>query len=424
MFLEEQIKNLQRRIKNIEQNPRPEFMKSNKLRYEIELDYYVSTMEAWKAGKPFAILEGVEPLTQPLGFHPQGYVEWGDRVGDPQRYLNIAVSRFGFPEHTCDRTMTSLGLFLSGEVPRPRLMGSRRIPCDPERWSAMAAAKYAGILFFELDRRNSNDEENIKCVAEQVGELIEFAEKSVPGIKYSEDRLMELLEMDQQAINYFQDTYKLREKVPCPISPQDSFRLVTMPSRYPNPAKVVEWSRMYRDELFERAEKGVGGVPNEKLRIAWLATGPYGRSTFDLLSRKGVGLPWFHYGVAPPSFGVVRSNINDDSVYGRKLTPLEKLVSLRHWNANVWSGSGEMWTSSLVKVCRELKIDAVVDFLQVGCVTTKNLKRVTSQRLREEPGIPTLDLEGREFFATESSQIEMNTKLEEFLDMCIANKHS
>ena len=44
------------------------------------------------------------------------------------------------------------------------------------------------------------------------------------------------------------------------------------------------------------------------------------------------------------------------------------------------------------------------------------------RELREELGIPTLDLEGREFFATESSRIDMNKRLEEFLDMCIANK--
>ncbi|MBM2825529.1 MAG: hypothetical protein HW402_1193, partial [Dehalococcoidales bacterium] len=38
MFIDEQIQNLQRRIKSIEQNPRPEYMKSNKLMYEIQLE--------------------------------------------------------------------------------------------------------------------------------------------------------------------------------------------------------------------------------------------------------------------------------------------------------------------------------------------------------------------------------------------------
>ncbi len=419
-FLDSQIQNLQRRIKNIEENPRPEYLKSTKVRYEIELENYLDVVDAWKNGKPFAILRGFHQLTHPLGFAEQGYIEWGDRVRDPQKYLNIVVSKFGFPEHSCDRTMTALGLFLSGEVPLPRLMVTNRIPCDPERWSTQAAAEFAGVLCFEVDKRNNCDEENLHCVADEAAELIEFAEKSIPGIKYDEDKLVELLAADAQAIKYQIETYALRARVPCPLSPQDSFRLAMAPSRYSNPHKVVEYARMYRDELFERADKGIGGVKDEKLRIAWLATGPYGRSTFDMLIKKGVSLPWFHYGVAAYNYGIVKNQFGVDSAYGRKLKPLEELA--RPWNTNSWAGNAAMWVDTLVQACRELKIDACVDFLQPGCVTTKNLKRITAQKLRDELGIPTLDLEGREFFSSEAEQFEMNRKLEEFLDMCIANK--
>ncbi len=421
MFIDEQIQNLQRRLKSIEQHPRADYLKSNVVRYELELETYIHVAEAWKAGKPFGVLRGIEPLTYALGFEYEGYIGWGDRVRDPQRYYNLAVSKFGFPEHTCDRTMIALGLYLSGEVPTPRLFTAMRIPCDPERWSAMAAAKYTGALFFELSRLNSNDYENIHAGAEQVGEMIEFAEKSIPGVKYDEAKLIELLQIDQQAYDYFHETYALRKKIPCPISPQDSFRLVTTPSRYPNPQKALDYCKMYRDELFERADKGTEGASEEKLRVAWLATGPYGRSTFDLLVKKGVSLVWFHYGAAAHSFGVIKSDYGD-MLYGQKLTPLEELVRMRQWSANTWGGTSEDWLDTLVQICRELKVDAVVDFLQVGCVVTKNLKRVTAQRLRQELNIPTLDLEGREFFGTEAATIEMNKRLEEFLDLCIANK--
>ncbi|MBI2957868.1 MAG: 2-hydroxyacyl-CoA dehydratase [Chloroflexi bacterium] len=422
MFLQDQIEKSCRRLKNIEENPRPEFLQSNKIRYELEMEHAMHTLEAWKAGKPFAVFElGAHQLARPLGFEPMGFIAWGDRVKEPQKYLDIAVTRFGFPEHTCDRTMTALGLFLSGEVPVPRLVTTRRVPCEPERFAAQAAAKYLGALFFEVDKLNSTGYENIAYLAEQMGELIEFAEKSIPGIKYSEEKLVELLEMDQQALNYRRDTYELRKKVPCPISPQDAFRLTMEPSRHPNPAKVLAYCKAYRDELFERAEKGIGGVPEERLRIAWLATGPFGRATFDMLTRKGVSLPWFHYGVGPVSYGVIRDDYGDDSVYGRKLTPLEDMQRVA--NANVWGGGADQWVDPLIKACKELKIDAVVDFLQPGCVTTKNLKRITAQRVKEEVGIPTLDLEGREFFTSDASAAEMNRKLEEFLDMCIANKN-
>ncbi|MBM2825774.1 MAG: Benzoyl-CoA reductase/2-hydroxyglutaryl-CoA dehydratase subunit, BcrC/BadD/HgdB [Dehalococcoidales bacterium] len=419
MFIDEQIQNLQRRIKSIEQNPRPDYLKSNKLMYEIQLEDMLHVNEAWKAGKPFAQMR--EELGRALGFEPHNYIGWGDRVRDPKRYYDLAVSKLGFPEHTCDRTMTALGLFLSGEVPIPRLIVAARNPCDPERWSPMAAAKFTGVLFFDMPRLVTNDYQNLHYAAEQFEEIIEFAEKSIPGIKYDEDQLIERLEMHQQAANYYYETYELRKRVPCPLSPQDCFRMVTSPGGSHNPGKVLDYVKMYRDELFERAAKGIGGVPEEKLRIAWLATGPYGRSTFDLMTKKGVSMVWFHPGNGAPSFGVIRSDYGDN-LYGKKLTPLEELARRHHFDNNVWGGTSETWIDPLIKVCRELKVDAVVDFLQVGCIVTKNLRKITSQRLQDEVGIPTLDLEGREFFATEAGTIEMNKKLEEFLDLCIANK--
>jgi len=336
--------------------------------------------------------------------------------------MNIAVGKFGFPDHTCDRTMTALGLFLSGEVPLPRLMTSHRVPCDPIRWSTTAAAKYGGVLFYDISRLNSCGFQNLQCSAEQIEDLVEFAEKSMPGIKYDESKLIEDLEIDARAAQYMYETYELRKKVPCPISPQDVFHTNRVPSRYPHPEKMLEYYRMYRDELAERAAKGKGGVPEEKLRIAWLATGPYGRSTFDLLARKGVALPWFHIGAAAHTFGLARADYGDESVYGRKLTPLQELVV--NWNTNTWADNNiNKWVETLITACRDLKIDAVVDFLQIGCIVTKNVKRITAQRVWEELRIPTLDVEGRELVANEGAQAELNKKLEEFVDMCIAKKY-
>lgn len=417
-YFDKEIANLRRRIKNIEDNPDPRYMKSNKLRYELELEHLVDMVDAMKENKPFAEFYEIGQMYSPLGFRHAGV--GGDHVRDPEHYKNIAVNTFGFPEHTCDRTMMALALGISGELPIPRVMSAHRTPCDPHRLCYLAEAEFLGVLFFELVKPNSSGEEAIRCFGEQLGELTEFCEKSVPGIKYDEDKLIEVLETDQIAQNYRIETYELRKRVPCPIAPQDVFRLGLRPGGHVNPTKALEYCRMYRDELFERAEKGMAGVPDEKLRIAWTASAPFGRQTFDLLTRKGVSMPWFHYGVAPPMYGVVPCNYGDDTAYGRKLTPLEEVA--RGVFANVWGTTADPWVDSLIKVCRELKIDAVVDYLMPGCITTKGLKRITSERLMEELGIPTLDLDGREFFMTESEIFNQNRRLEEFIDMCIANK--
>ncbi|MBM2824618.1 MAG: 2-hydroxyacyl-CoA dehydratase [Dehalococcoidales bacterium] len=417
-YFEKEIANLKRRIKNIEERPDPRYMKTTKLRYELEVEHLVDMVEAMQDNKPFGEFYEIGQLQSALGFrHGVG----GDRVRDPYHYKNIAVNTFGFPEHTCDRTMMAMALLVSGELPIPRVMTTHRTPCDPHRLSYLAAAEFLGVLLFELVKPNSSGEAAIRCFGEQLGELVEFCEKSVAGIKYDEDKLIEILETNHIARGYQIETYELRKRVPCPISPQDVFRIALSPGGHVNPAKALEYCRLYRDELFERAEKGITGVPDEKLRIAWTASAPFGRQTFDLLTRKGVSMPWYHFGVSPAMYGVIPATYGDDSAYGRKLTPLEE-VARGGIFANVWGTTAEPWVDSLIKACRELKIDAVVDYLMPGCITTKSLKRITSERLMEELGIPTLDLEGREFFMTEGEIFNMNKKLEEFIDMCIANK--
>ncbi len=425
MFIQEQIANARRRIKNIEENPRPEYMKCNKLLYEIELEEWLELEENWKAGKPFAMLSGAGRLTRPLGFEACNLSGWGDRVRDPQKYRNMAVSKFGFPDHTCDRTMPPVALYLNGEVPIPRLISCMHSPCGPEgMWAPMSIAKYMGIPFFELlrlEKGKDKGDKSVRFVAEQLAELIEFAEATVPGIKYDEDKLIESLAMDQQAAPYLRDLYELRKKVPCPVSSQDAARLGLRPGGDCNP-KGMQYLKLYHEEAHERAAKGIGGVKEEKLRIAWTSTFNYGRGTMDLLTKKGVSLVWFNNGTGPQRYCAGdRDPYETERDYGRKLTPLEEIAT--YHNYNTWGHGADEWIDPLIKICRDLKVDALVDFQQVGCIVTRGFNKITADRVTKELGIPVLALEGREHFMTEGEKTIMYQRLEEFLDLCIANKN-
>jgi len=207
-----------------------------------------------------------------------------------------------------------------------------------------------------------------------------------------------------------QQIYELRKKVPCPVSPQDAFRLGV-------------GSRASLKEMQRRADQGIGGVPHERLRVCWMATGPYGQEMFDLLTEKGVSIPWFHYGGAPSLFGVLPYDERfDETQYNKKLTPLERVAKIAHFS--MWAQQGDYWINPLIKGCRELKIDAVVDFLQPGCVVTKGLRQIISDRVKAELGIPVLNLEGRQQFNTAAGRAEMRRTLEEFINFSIENKEA
>ena len=424
MFIDDQIANLTRRIKNIGDNPDPRYMKCNKLLYEVERDEWQEIKDNWQAGKPFAMLGNAGRLTGPLGFATGlGLSGWGDRATDPWKYLDIAVNKFGFPEHTCDRTIIPVGVYLSGDAPLPKVMASMCSPCEPERISAMAIAKYLGILFFELTRGENaedNGEANIHYMAEQFAELIEFCEKSIAGIKYNEEKLIAGLERDRLAAPYIRDLYELRKRVPCPVSSQDVTRLGLLPGGDDDP-RGLEYLKQYHEEMFERAEKGMSGVAEEKLRILWTATFNYGRGTMDLLAKKGVSLVWFNNGTGPLRYGIGGFPHEVADVIGRKLTPLEEIAARS--NLNTWGSTADRWIDPIIKISRDLKVDAIVDFQQVGCIVTKGFNKITAERVRDELGIPLLALEGRERFMRDGERDLMYKRLDEFLDMCIANKN-
>ena len=425
-YFEERINILKRRIDNIKSNPSKFHLRTNTYVYEAELKGIYRILDAWKSGKPFALGHGFDALLVSMGFMSHGYISYADRVSwNGQTYLDACVQA-GYSDHSCDRTLTALGMLLKKEIPPPSFVASFRFACDPARMSQQAAAKEVGAPFYSIDTGYGIHYDSLRYTAEQLEEMIIFIEKNFPGMKYNEERLLDILDRHgtggeggldtskaagssgRDRTEIAQQVYELRKKIPCPMSPQDAFRLGA-------------GSRASLREMQKRAERGQGGVPNERLRVAWMATGPYGRPMFDLLTEKGVSIPWFHYGGAPSLFGVLKYDERfDSSQYEKKLTTLERVAKIAHFS--MWAQQGDYWIDPLIKVCKELKIDAVVNFLQPGCVVTKGLRKIISDRVKEEVGIPVLDLEGRQQFNTPSGHEEMRRSVSEFVDFCIENK--
>lgn len=415
-FFNEQMKKFERRIKAIEESPSGAFLKTNAELYRLELESLQRTLEAWKSGQPFGIMPGMEMFARIMGFYPWNYIAAGDRVTDPTRYLEAALQA-GYSDHSCDRTLTALGLLLRGEMPSPSLVVSMRFACEPERLTTVAAATHSNALYYAIDNPLGWTIEALEYVTEQLWEIIDLAEKSIPGIKYDEDLLLEILHWNDESKKLVRRNYEMRQTIPCPIGPKDAFRLDYLRGS----KRGVEHYERRLAEITERAEKGVGAVKEERLRVAWMATGPYSRDTFKILEEMGVSVPWFHYGGAASMYSVVPFG-EGEKRYGRKLKPLERVAELAHFSG--WAQTADYWIDPLITVCRELKIDAVVDFLQPGCVVTKGLKKIISSRVKNELGIPVLDLEGRQFFNSPAAQAEMNWRLAEFLELCIQNKET
>jgi len=414
-FYEAEIIKCTKRIKKIEENPDPVKFRSNKILYEIERDLNIARLQAWKEGKPF--IEGfTPPLMRALGFEPMALDICADRSTlDTSRFDTIRA--LGLPDYACDRTIVCIDMCMKKELPPPNLLVSHNCSCDPVKLAYNTMGRLFNIPIACLDFGLEANNDTLQYVTDQMGEIIELAERKVPGAKYDESKLMELQAIDRMAYGYLNDIYQLRKRVPCPIAGKDAFRLPIPPSYYADPKKALEYFRIWRDEMQERADKGMGAVKEEKLRVLWAVSGPFYADPFSLLERRGVSIPWFQFDVAMRWSGVKYPLYGDETEYGRKLSPLEE--EARIMNSFSWGGLAQRWIDDTLFVCRDLKINAIINFRQVGCTATVGLAKILEDRAERELGIPTMHFDGRQLDHSYFDAVQVNSQLDIFVDSCL-----
>lgn len=417
-FYEAEIAKYQRRIKRIEENPDPAKFRSNKILYEIERDLNFARLQVWKEGKP--ICEGLlPPLMRAMGFEPMALDICADRsTADRSRF--DAIRALGLPDYACDRTVICIDMCMKKELPPPSFIVSHNCSCDPIKlaYNTVGRLFNAPIACLDIGLEATND--TMLYVSDQLGEIIEFAQSRVPGVKYDEDKLIELQTIDRNAYRYLHDIYELRKRVPCPIAGRDAFRLPLPPSYYPDQAKALEYFRILRDEMQERADKGISAVKEEKLRVLWAVSGPFYTDPFSLLERRGVSIPWFQFDVAMRWSGVKYPFYGDTTEYGRKLSPLEE--EARMMNSLSWGGLAKRWVDDTLFVCHDLRIDAIINFRQIGCTATVGLAKILEDRAERELGIPTLHFEGRQLDPSYFDAVQVSSQLNIFVDSCLRRK--
>ncbi|HEX78195.1 MAG TPA: 2-hydroxyacyl-CoA dehydratase [Dehalococcoidia bacterium] len=422
-FLETEIAKYQRRIDKIKANPDPTKLKSNLQMYELERDERIAELEAWKQGKPFA--SGMFPpvLLRSMGFEIYDAEMACDRMERWQvkKYLQ-RCRELGFPDQICDRTVLKIPMVLDEDFPNLSLVVANNWECESIPLTFQTIAHLRGIPYYYLDVPFEANEETLQYVVEQLRELIDLAESTVPGIKYDEDKLIEVQNIEKRWYELYQDIHRLKRRVPCPVPGQEAFKEPRWPSLYHDPARALEVFRIYHDEIVERAEKGISNVPEEKLRLMWAVSGPfYARpDPFSILEKRGAQAIYFQIGNASRVAGINFGIYGDETEYGRKLSPLEE--EARILNQSAWGGLGRRWVDDILIACRDLKLDGIVYFQQWGCTVTDNLAKNVAEVAEQELGIPTLIIEGRLLIDEAFDPQEMEDKLNGFVDICLARK--
>jgi benzoyl-CoA reductase/2-hydroxyglutaryl-CoA dehydratase subunit BcrC/BadD/HgdB len=85
-------------------------------------------------------------------------------------------------------------------------------------------------------------------------------------------------------------------------------------------------------------------------------------------------------------------------------------------------GLGSVYVDEIVWLAKDLQADAVIHYNMRGCTAALGLRKMVEDRIEEELGIPTLQLEGAQWDTSYASEAQITAKLDEFSQMLLSQR--
>ena len=393
---------------------------------EILLDIFLSIPKARKEGNPIImhpfnyepellLTMNLTPLMQEIisvGLAPfhlnEPYIDFTKQVG------------YGDNPTICNAQRPFIALLMQGAAPIPDLLIYTATPCNSLTMTYQVMQNLTKIPSFSIDipywsYNSANeyyDNKTIDYVINQSKNIITWIENNTQQ-KFDEIKFQQTMTSLNQAREYVLEFNELLKAVPCPVPSITGFgNFFTMVTRGGSP-EAVKTTKWFRDTAAENVKNGVGGIPDEKLRIAW----PYTHVFFDQEL-----LPWMeqtfnavvimdllgHYKVLPHDVSTIENCFRS---LAKGMLDASMVGTLR--------GPIEYYLSYLLNYVKDYKIDAVIFPVHFACKHVYAMARVASEAIREETGVPSLIFGCDSYDSREVTSGEIRSKISEFLTQIV-----
>ena len=393
---------------------------------ELLLDIFLSIPKARKEGNPIImhpfnyepvliLTMDLTPLMQEIisvGLAPfhlnEPYIDYAKQVG------------YGDNPTLCNAQRPFIALLMQGAAPLPDLLVYSATPCNALTMSYQVMQNLTKIPSFSIDipywaynqENEYYDDKTVDYVISQSKNMITWIENNTQQ-KFDENKFQQTSIRLNQAREYVLEFNELLKAVPCPMPSIAGFgNFFTMVTRGGSP-EAVKATKWFRDTAAENVKNGVGGIPDEKLRIAW----PYTHVFFDQEL-----LPWieqtFNAVVIMDILGHYKVLPHDISTIDNCFESLAKGM-LDASMVGTMRGPIEYYLDYLTNYVKDYKIDAVIFPVHFACKHTFAMVRVASEAIREETGIPSLIFGCDSYDSREVTSEAIKGKITEFLTQIV-----
>ncbi len=249
---------------------------------------------------------------------------------------------------------------------------------------------------------------HVEYAVSEIRRLIAFLEETT-GRRLDRDRLKEAVMLSDRACELWDEIMAYRRFIPTPISASEIGIMFVMVTRQGTQIAVDYLTRV-RDELRERADKGIGVIENEKVRLFWDNIPLwYNMGLFNYFEKSGGVVVAETYSAAWSLRLDTDRPLEALAMKTLMSYPLVSCVSIRKRKEMV------------LKACREYAIDGAILHRNKSCVPI-TLGQMDIKRELEAQGIPSLIIDADHMDDRNFSTAQFQTRADAFMEMLLARK--
>jgi len=345
----------------------------------------------------------------------------------PAEYI-MAYKDYSFtgnvPDHMCSFLSTALGMALSNVLPKPRGIVYASHPCDNGRAFGQALSEYYGVKSFIIDSPYDDSKRAYDYVASQIKELVQYLEE-ISGEKLNIDKLREAVKRSDEAHELVYQINNLKKKKPCPLASAMILRALSI-AMYNNlgTENTVKWLEKVLEDTKQRADKGIGGKYEEKMRIAWIYTFPtFDPAIFQWMEAKFGAISVIFQG-ADHTYWPLYKPIRKPN-YDYNFDELCEIMAERSLNtpmARQARGHLDFFIRDTVHWCKEWDIDAAIFSGHIQCKANWSAAQLVKEVLMDELDVPTCIYEVDVIDPRVASAEKLVGIMEPFLEMVAEKK--
>ncbi len=311
-----------------------------------------------------------------------------------------AAQKEGIAETYCSYHKVFLGTAYTKLLPPPKAIINTSFVCDANNLTFRELASELQIPHYYIDVPRDQSEDSIQYVADELRQAGQFLE-DITGKRLDEERLKAGVARSRQSIDLFKQILEKKRDYYLPSDITSEMYEIYLTHCGLGTDMCYDYAQSYLQD-FASAKKFIGS------KILWLHVLPHWQKPVIEL---------FNFN---EDCQIIACDMNFENLVDqdpdKPYESMARRLVCSHWN------SGKARIDQTVKMGKYLQVDGVICFCQWGCKQTLGLAHLFQEAFAEE-GIPLLILDGDGVDRRNSSDGQVSTRLNAFIEMVKGHKH-